>query len=180
MNIQRPEESPTGVPKTISVTPSGLKTRPKSTFDIGKYDVDPTPAGGGSGRGTGTGSVLADNKGTGKTPTAGANDKIDLPPPVKRPEPVKQVVSGGVVNGKALALVTPVYSATAKSLGVKGEVRVRVLIDENGNVISADAVSGHSLLRNSAVSAARASKFSPTTLSNQKVKVAGFIVYNFS
>jgi protein TonB len=56
---------------------------------------------------------------------------------------------------------------------------VQVTIDESGNVISASAVSGHPLLRASAVDAARASKFSPTMLSGQAVKVTGVIVYNF-
>jgi outer membrane biosynthesis protein TonB len=47
-------------------------------------------------------------------------------------------------------------------------------------VISASAISGHALLRQAAESAARASKFSPTMLSGQKVKVTGVIVYNFT
>jgi TonB family protein len=62
---------------------------------------------------------------------------------------------------------------------VTGQVTVQVLIDENGNVISASAASGHPLLRAAAVNAARASKFSPTKLSGQPVKVNGVIIYNF-
>ena len=53
------------------------------------------------------------------------------------------------------------------------------MIDEQGNVASATAVSGHPLLRQASEQAALASKFSPTTLSGQPVKVAGIIVYNF-
>jgi protein TonB len=58
-------------------------------------------------------------------------------------------------------------------------VQVQVLIDENGNVISATAVSGHPLLRAAAQAAAHASKFTPTKLSGQPVKVSGVIIYNF-
>jgi periplasmic protein TonB len=58
-------------------------------------------------------------------------------------------------------------------------VTVQVLVDEAGNVISAQAVSGHPLLQSSAVAAARASKFSPTLLSGVPVKVSGVITYNF-
>ena len=58
-------------------------------------------------------------------------------------------------------------------------VQVQVLIDENGNVVSAHAVSGHPLLQAAAVAAARASKFTPTKLSGQPVKVNGVIIYNF-
>ena len=54
-----------------------------------------------------------------------------------------------------------------------------VMIDENGNVMSAHAVSGHPLLQAAAVAAARASKFTPTKLSGQPVKVNGVIIYNF-
>ena len=56
---------------------------------------------------------------------------------------------------------------------------VQVVIDENGNVISARAVSGHPLLQAVAVGAARQAKFSPTKLSGQPVKVTGIITYNF-
>ena len=100
------------------------------------------------------------------------------PPPTEKVAP-RGPVSGGVLNGKAVRLVTPPYPAIARAAHASGEVRVQVLIDENGNVTSAHAVSGHPLLQSSAVSAARASKFTPTTLSGQTVKVSGVIVYNF-
>ena len=61
----------------------------------------------------------------------------------------------------------------------EGSVSVQVLIDENGDVASAAAVSGHPLLRAAAEQAALQSKFKPTQLSGQPVKVAGVIVYNF-
>jgi outer membrane biosynthesis protein TonB len=54
-----------------------------------------------------------------------------------------------------------------------------VLIDENGNVVAAHATSGHPLLAAAAVNAARSSKFTPTKLSGQPVKVNGVIIYNF-
>ena len=90
-----------------------------------------------------------------------------------------KTISGGVLNGKATNLVKPPYPAAAKAVRASGAVNVQVTIDESGNVISASAVSGHPLLRASAVQAARASKFSPTMLAGQAVKVTGVIVYNF-
>jgi periplasmic protein TonB len=83
------------------------------------------------------------------------------------------------MNGKAVRLVQPAYPAIARSAHASGTVTVQVLVDESGNVISASAVSGHPLLQASAVSAARASKFSPTLLSGVPVKVSGVITYNF-
>ena len=94
-------------------------------------------------------------------------------------EPNTKTISGGVLNGKATNLVKPNYPAAAKAVKANGAVNVQVTIDEEGNVISATAVSGHPLLRAASVTAARQSKFAPTMLSGQAVKVTGIIVYNF-
>ena len=90
-----------------------------------------------------------------------------------------RTISGGMLNGKAVNLVKPAYPAAAKAVKAQGAVNVQVTIDEQGNVISASAVSGHPLLRAGAVTAARASKFSPTTIEGKPVKVSGVIVFNF-
>lgn len=89
------------------------------------------------------------------------------------------VVSGGVLNGKATSLPKPAYPATAKSAHASGTVVVQVLVDEQGKVISATAVSGHPLLQASAVAAARQARFTPTMLGGKPVKVSGVINYNF-
>lgn len=101
------------------------------------------------------------------------------PTPLPTPKPIPKTISVGVVNGKAISLPKPAYPAAARAVNASGQVTVQVLIDENGNVVSASAVSGHPLLKASAVSAARSAKFSPTLLSGQPVKVSGVIVYNF-
>ena len=88
-------------------------------------------------------------------------------------------ISGGVLNGKATVLPKPAYPAAAKAVAAEGSVAVKVLVDESGNVIAAEAVSGHPLLRAAAVEAARGVKLSPTRLSGEPVKVSGIIVYNF-
>ena len=89
-------------------------------------------------------------------------------------------VSGGVLNGKAISLPQPQYPPVARIAKASGTVVVQVTVDENGNVISAQAVSGHPLLKAAAVAAARGAKFSPTKLSGQPVKVTGIIQYNFA
>jgi len=102
-------------------------------------------------------------------------------PPVEQPRKDRiTMVTGGVVNGKAISLVKPQYSPAAKAVKASGAVNVQVVIDEKGSVISASAVSGHLLLRKSAEDAARASKFTPTLLTGQPVKVTGVIIYNFT
>lgn len=101
------------------------------------------------------------------------------PPPEAKPTPRAAPVSGGVLNGKAISLPKPAYPPIARAARASGTVTVQVLIDENGNVVSAHAVNGHPLLQAAAVGAARQAKFSPTKLSGQPVKVTGVIQYNF-
>jgi protein TonB len=84
-----------------------------------------------------------------------------------------------VLNGKAISLPKPAYPPIARAAHASGTVTVQVLIDENGSVVSAKAVSGHPLLQAVAVAAARQARFSPTKLSGQPVKVTGVIQYNF-
>lgn len=120
--------------------------------------------------GSGTGQIISPAKVEVKTE--------DAPPPPPKPTP-RAPISGGVLNGRAVRLVQPPYPPIARSAHASGQVNVQITIDENGNVISAHAVSGHPLLQAAAVSAARASKFTPTKLSGQAVKVSGVIIYNF-
>jgi len=91
----------------------------------------------------------------------------------------KTIVSGGVLNGKAVSKPQPAYPPIAKAAGASGTVTVQILVDEEGNVVSASAVAGHPLLQQAAVAAAREAKFSPTRLSGQPVKVSGVVTYNF-
>ncbi len=98
------------------------------------------------------------------------------PPPIK---PVPKIVNKDVINGSAISLPKPPYPPEAKAVGASGAVHVQVTIDEDGNVISATAVSGHPLLRQAAANAARKAKFRPTLLAGVPVKVSGIIVYNF-
>lgn len=88
-------------------------------------------------------------------------------------------ISGGILNGKAISLTKPEYPAAAKAVKAGGAVNVQVTIDEQGNIVSASAVSGHPLLRQAAEAAARSAKFAPTLLEGKPVMVTGVIVYNF-
>lgn len=91
-----------------------------------------------------------------------------------------RTISGGVLNGKATSLPDPVYPPVAKRVQASGTVSVQVLVDEKGNVVTAQAVTGHPLLRPAAVAAARQAKFSPTMLSGKPVRVSGVINYQFT
>lgn len=98
----------------------------------------------------------------------------------ERPQPPKIIrKSGGVLQGSATRRAEPVYPPLAKAARISGSVVVEVTIDEEGNVISARAVSGHPLLKDAAVAAAREWKFSATQLQGIPVKVIGTITFNF-
>ena len=91
----------------------------------------------------------------------------------------RENISGGVLNSRALSLPAPAYPAAAKAVRAEGAVSIRVMIDETGNVVSAEAVSGHPLLRAAAVTAAKDARFEPTLLNGIPVRVSGILTYNF-
>ncbi|HJU92075.1 MAG TPA: energy transducer TonB [Pyrinomonadaceae bacterium] len=126
-------------------------------------------------------NAMPSGPGSGNVVSAPARVNIadEPPPPEVKPTPPRAPISGGVLNGKAISLPKPAYPPIARAAHAAGTVVVQVLIDENGNVVSARAVSGHPLLQAVAVGAARQAKFSPTKLSGQPVKVTGVIQYNF-
>jgi protein TonB len=179
-NMLRPDETPIDI-TGISTTPNTELSRPHGYFHVGEgietnnFGGRGVPGGSGTGGPVGTGSVAASQ------PVNEDNDAAAPPPPPRKPvEKPKLLVSIGVVNGKARSLPKPVYPAPALAVRAQGDVSVQVTIDEEGNVISAHAVSGNPLLRQSAERAAWNAKFTPTLLSNQPVKVTGVIVYKFT
>ncbi len=157
------------VPKEVSAKASDVPpVRRGVTTVLGTADSNasaPMPAGPGSGTVT-----------TAPTKVQIADEP---PPPEAKPTPPRAPISGGVLNGKAISLPKPAYPPIARAAHASGTVVVQVLIDENGNVVSAHAVSGHPLLQAAAVGAAKSARFSPTKLSGQPVKVTGVIQYNF-
>jgi outer membrane biosynthesis protein TonB len=88
-------------------------------------------------------------------------------------------ITQGVINGKAIKLVQPPYPLIARSAHVSGPVAVLVIIDTEGKVMAAEAISGHPLLFGAAVTAAKASQFTATKLKGKPVYVYGQIIYNF-
>jgi TonB family protein len=86
---------------------------------------------------------------------------------------------GNILNGRAVSLPLPVFPPAAKAVRAEGTVSVLVQIDEAGNVVDAQAVSGHPLLRAAAVEAAKGAKFRSTTMDGEPAKVSGVLVYNF-
>jgi outer membrane biosynthesis protein TonB len=92
-----------------------------------------------------------------------------------QPGQKKAPIAGGMLNGKAIYLPIPEVPAGEAT----GVVLVQVLIDEQGAVLDAKAVSGPQHLQPAAVAAARLARFTPTLLLGEPVKVSGTLSYNF-
>jgi periplasmic protein TonB len=189
--IARSDESPR-IPDKISTVQNATKSRPNGAVRISDGPAtdgnNPNIGNERIGDRTGNESNERPTREIKKIPVVVDDPKDDPPPTVKKPivaevkpkEPAKPITQTlGVVNGKASILPKPPYPISAKAVGASGAVNVQVSIDENGNVTSARAVSGHPLLRAVSESAARNAKFTQTFLSGQPVKVTGVIVYNF-
>lgn len=172
-------DQPTEVPKKIETRASNIPPIPKGVQVVrGANNSDVAPGGPSGPVGVGTGGGR-----TGPTKTETLDEPPPPPPAVPKATPKPKppsVVSGGVLNGKAISKPTPAYPAIAKAARQQGTVSVQILVDESGKVVSATAINGPPLLRQAAVQGAFQTRFSPTLLSGQAVKVSGTITFNFT
>ncbi len=109
-------------------------------------------------------------------PATPANAPATPNPRQPATEPGKKgPINGGMLNGKAIYLPVP----EAPAGDANGVVIVAILVDEQGSVVDARAVSGPQHLQPAAVAAARLARFSPTLLMGEPVRVSGTLSYNF-
>jgi TonB family protein len=87
--------------------------------------------------------------------------------------------SGVALEQEATKKIEPVFPPIAKAARASGEVKVEVTIDKAGKVISARVLSGHPLLRDAALTAARQWEFKPTIVSGKPAKVSGILTFKF-
>lgn len=88
-------------------------------------------------------------------------------------------VSPSVLMAAAIRRVVPAYNQAAKTMRAQGQVEIEVTVDEEGNVKSAQAISGHALLRENAKAAASQWRFDAKKLSDPPGAVVGIIVFTF-
>src|SRR4029453_11149224 len=91
------------------------------------------------------------------------------------PPDLPNCFSGEALTARAISLPQPEYPAIARAARASGTVEVQVLVDEQGNVVSAHAVGGHLLLRGAAVSAARDENFILLVVNDKPVKFTGVL-----
>lgn len=177
-NMARVDEAQ-HVPDGISTAQNTLRARP----DADRFNITNGPE---------TDGIGGYSTGRGDRPDTGSSsdsvrptgtDVAELPklkvPPPTRPAKPQAPKSLGVVNGLAIELPKPPYPPQARLMKVHGIVTVQLLIDEQGNVVSAKASGGPEMLKGVSESAARRAKFTPTKLSGVPVKVTGVLRFNF-
>lgn len=160
--------NPTKPPGTVSSAPNPIPPAPPNAI-IRPYVSDPpiVPT---------TSGNCATCTGNSAGPVVRETTTPPEPAPVK---PQTQKLPYTVLVSKAISLPQPPYPPIAKQIGVQGAVNVQILVDEEGKVISAQAVTGHPTLLHAAKEAALRARFTPTVLNGQPVKVQGVITYNF-
>ncbi|HUF05521.1 MAG TPA: energy transducer TonB [Aridibacter sp.] len=109
---------------------------------------------------------------------SGDLEKCKREPVEPDPSEPRTVISG-ILNGAAINLPEPVVPEAAKILRASGTVEVAIVVDVDGNVESAEAISGHPLLRSASVKAARQAKFKPMLLAGRPAKRSGRLIFTF-
>ncbi len=99
----------------------------------------------------------------------------DRPPDERRHGPL----ISGILNMKVISEVLPSYPQKAKDKGIQGRVEVQLLINEDGEVIFANPLSGPEELWAETVKAAVVARFKPTKLSGEQVKITGRVIFDF-
>jgi len=119
--------------------------------------------------------------------------KTPLPPPYQptqlssagsdetpqNPQPMRIRLSQAAMKGMLVKGVRPEYPRMASDNNVEGTVELRIVIDVEGKVSAASAISGPLQLRQAAVAAVRQWRFRPYVLEGQLVEVETHLLLNF-
>lgn len=93
---------------------------------------------------------------------------------------LESIERGNLAPENAVRMVRPTYPQLALKANITGKVTVKVFIDEEGNVTSAKAATGHRLLAQASEEAARRSKFKPSIYQGKPIKSTGVITYAYT
>jgi TonB family protein len=92
------------------------------------------------------------------------------------------VISHPLVDAE-VKKVEPKYPPMGKRARAQGKVKVKIMVDRKGNVVSSCVMEGHPLLRTAAINAAVQWKFKPNfgfKAKQKKKYIQSFIVFTFS
>lgn len=164
-NLKTPTPTPKITPKP-TVKPANVNVNANANIKTNTNTIVNTSA-----------NTVVNIKPTNTLPPPSPPKTVQTPLPTP-PKPTPKNVNVGNMTGRAVSLPKPAYPPIAKQVRANGEVKVQVTVDEEGNVLSASAVSGHPLLRRPAEAAARQAKFA-SQIGGANSKATGVVVYNF-
>jgi TonB family protein len=110
---------------------------------------------------------------TAPTSTEANESKEDVKLPILR-------ISEEVLRKAAVALPEPQYPADAELARASGSVQVELIIDQNGVVTTARAISGNPMLFDAATSAARKARFLMSAFSSHPTAAYSVLTYSFA
>jgi protein TonB len=166
------KDPPVGIKDPVRVPPIvNFSTLDEIGFDFGQGD--------GTGNGIGIGVPNGPDDGVPPDPPRDSTSNTIRKDPIK--QTTSEVINKSVIaQGFVLHRVEPIYPKIARDNRISGAVIVEVVISKDGNIESATALSGHPLLREAALKAARQWRWRSTTLNGVPVKVMGTITFNFN
>ena len=94
--------------------------------------------------------------------------------------PERVQVSSSVIQGLLLQKVAPVYPPLARQARIQGSVILKVVINQSGDVESAQLISGHPLLAPAAIEAVKQWAYKPYLLNGEPVEVETRVTVNFT
>ncbi len=96
------------------------------------------------------------------------------------PQPKAPVRVGGRVRApRPISTPEPVFPALAKQAKIQGDVQIDAVIDQTGNVVEMQVVSGHPLLIPAAMEALLKWKYEPTYLNDEPIAVRLIVTIRF-
>ena len=104
-------------------------------------------------------------------------------PKARNEEKSTSATSASLPDSVDLVLVKKVkatYPGRAEDDGIQGEVAVKLLVGEGGDVIKTELVSGNSILAEAAEEALKKWKFEPFIRSGKAIQVATVVTYDFA
>jgi TonB family protein len=118
-------------------------------------------------------------------PSGGANSSTtvepDNPPTItSKSSNGSGVLEVGSLTEKAIKKVTPVYPQLARSSGVSGLIRIKVIVDETGSVASIVWTEGPMPLRQATQDALKQWKFQPIMVDGKPVRATGYVDFGFT
>ena len=143
--------APSRIPNDLKLLTGGKEAAPTSGFGAGAEGLG------------GTGNVFSGQSG----------------PKVKF-EGGTRVISAGVAGGLLIQRTAPVYPQIAKEARISGTVVIQATISKTGAVISPRAVSGPSMLQQSALDAVRRWRYRPYVLDGEPVEVQTTVSVTFA